>query len=56
MALNRVKALLADDMLHPAGVLGSDFRVDPKAGQPVGQQLVALINHLGDFTSRFGQV
>ena len=34
MSFDRLKALLADDMLHFAGILGSDLFVYAKADQP----------------------
>ena len=42
VAADAVKALLADDVLYAAGVLGSGLFAHAQAHQPVGDEQVAL--------------
>lgn len=55
MVLNGGEALLADDMLDPAGVLGGSLLIDSQRFQPLGQDPVALIDHFRDLFSGGGQ-
>lgn len=56
MVLNCFKALLADNVLHAAGVLCGDLFVNAKTDQPFGQQFVTFIYHLGDFPAGVCQI
>lgn len=55
MVLNGGKALLADDMLDPAGILGGSLSADAQGFQPLGQDPVALIDHFRDLFSSGSQ-
>lgn len=55
MPFDGVEALLADDMLDLARILKSDILIDTQLHQPARQELVALVDHLGDCTTGWGQ-
>lgn len=55
MLLDCVKALAADYMLYPAGILSGDMAGNSEGGQPAGQKLVTLIDHLSNLTAGCGQ-
>ena len=55
MVLNGGKALLADDVLDPAGILGGSLSADAQGFQPLGQDPVALIDHFRDLFSSGSQ-
>ena len=42
------KALFADNMLDPAGILGGNLRIDAQRHQQIGNQGVALIDFVGN--------
>lgn len=56
MSFDCLKAFLADIVLDAAGILGGYGLVNSQRYQPGGEQLVALIDHLGDFPARFRQI
>lgn len=51
-----LEGLLADDMLHPAGVLFRRYRVYASLDQPVGKEAVLFVDLLRHFPAHVGQV
>ena len=56
VALETGEGFSAHIVLHTAGVRGGDLRGDAQPDQPVGEQLVALIDPLGIFLALRGQL
>ena len=51
-----LEGLLADDMLHPAGVLFRRYRVYSSLDQPVGKETVLFVDMLRHFPAHIGQM
>ena len=51
-----LEGLLADDMLHPAGVLFRRYRVYAGLDQPVGKEAVLFVDLLRHFPAHIGQM
>ena len=51
-----LEGLLADDMLHPAGVPFRRFRVYAGLDQPVGKEAVLFVDLLRHFPAHIGQM
>src|SRR5699024_10718634 len=51
-----LEGLLADDMLHPAGVPFRRFRVYAGLDQPVGKEAVLFVDLLRHFPTHIGQM
>ena len=56
MLFDRLKALLADHMLDPAGILRGDHGLHPKADQPAAEKLVPFIDHIRNLLSGIRQI
>ena len=52
MALERLKGLIADGMLHPAGVLRRHIRVNAQPREQLGQSRVAFVYLFRNPTAR----
>ena len=53
VAANRLKRLVADHMLHPAGVLGGGLPVNAQAHEQIGQDSMPLVNFKSEFAPCF---
>ena len=51
-----LEGFLADDMLHPAGVLFRRYRVYAGLDQPVGKEAVLFVDLLRHFPAHIGQM
>ena len=51
MLLNRVKALLTDDMLDLTSILSGNLLIHAQLYEPCGEKLMPFINHFSDFTA-----
>ena len=51
MLLNRVKALLTDDMLNLTSILSGNLLIHAQLYEPCGEKLMPFINHFSDFTA-----
>ena len=50
---NRLKTLIAEDVLHPAGILCSDLRRNIERSEPLRKECVPLVDTLSDLSTRF---
>ena len=51
-----LEGLLADDMLHPAGVPLRRYRINTCLGEQIREKAVLLIGLLSNFSAQVGQV
>ena len=56
MLLDRLKALAADHMLDPAGVLGGNHGIHSETCQPAAEELVPFVDHVRNLFSGIREI